>query len=91
MLYLGRGVLYPKSVACLLNFVDWSCFLMPGGRLCSTIGKDPLYLSWSNLLGKMILYNVWRNLGRFVIIDVSCSNRGEAIMGNVMIDSSSSF
>jgi len=39
---------------------------MPGGRLCSTIGKDALYLSWSNLLGKMILYNVCRNLGSFV-------------------------
>jgi hypothetical protein len=64
---------------------------MPGGILCSTIGKDSLYLSWSNLLGKTILYNVWRNLGRFVIINVSCSNRGEAITGNLMIDSSSSF
>jgi len=34
----------------------------------------------------MILYNVCRNLGGFVVIDVSCSNRGEAIMGNVMIE-----
>ena len=67
MLYLGRGVLYPKSVACLLNFVSWSCFLMPGGIFCSIIGKDALYLYWSNLLGKMILCNVCRNLGRFVM------------------------
>jgi len=44
MLYLGRGVLYSKSVACLLNFVSWSCFLMSAGRLCSTIGKDALSL-----------------------------------------------
>ena len=72
----GGGVPYPKSVACLLQFVIWYCFLMPGGRLCSTIGKDSLYLYWSNLLGKMMLYNVCRNLGRFVIINVSCSKRG---------------
>jgi len=91
MFYLGRGVLYPKSVARLFNFVSWSCFLMPGGILCSRIGKDALYLYWSNLLGKMILYNVWRNPGRFVVINVSCSKRREAITGNVMIDSSYSF
>jgi len=42
---------------------------MLGGRLCSTIGKDSLYLYWSKLLGKMILYNVCRNLGRFVMAD----------------------
>jgi len=46
VLYLGRGVLYPTSVACLLKFVIWSCFLMSAGRLCSTIGKDALYLYW---------------------------------------------
>jgi len=28
MIYLGRGVLYPKSVASLLNFVIWYCFLV---------------------------------------------------------------
>ena len=44
MFYLGRGVPYPKSVACLLNFVGWYFFLMPGGILCSTIGKDSLSL-----------------------------------------------
>jgi len=88
MFYLGRDVLYPKSVACPLKSVIWYCFLIPGGILCSRIGKDSLYLYWSNLLGKMILYNVWRNLSRFVIMNVSCSKRGEAIMGNVMRDSS---
>src|SRR5450756_960191 len=66
MLYFGGGVLYPKFVACLLNFVIWSCFLMPGGIFCSTIGKDSLSLYWSKILGKMILYNVWRNLGRLL-------------------------
>jgi len=64
---------------------------MLAGRLCSTIGKDSLSLFWSNLLGKMILENVWRNLGSFVVINVSCSNRGEAITGNLMIDSSYFF
>ena len=42
MLSFGGGVLYPKFVACLLNFVSWSCFLMPGGILCSTTGKGSL-------------------------------------------------
>jgi len=49
------------------------CFLMPSGTLYSTIDKDSLYLYWSNLLGKMILYNVWRNLGSFVIINGNIS------------------
>jgi len=52
MLYLSSGVLYPKSVTCLLKFVMWSCFLMPGGILCSTISKDSLSLlgqpSWQD-------------------------------------------
>jgi len=65
MLYFGGGVLYPKFVACLLNFVIWSCFLMPGGIFCSTIGKLSLY--WSKILGKTILSNVCRNLGGFVV------------------------
>ena len=73
MLYLSSGVLYPKSVACLLNFVSWYYFLMPGGILCSTTGKGSLYLSWSSLLGKMILSNVCRNLGGFVIFVFSLS------------------
>jgi len=64
---------------------------MPGGILCSTTAKGSLYLSWNNLLGKMTLSNVCRNLGSFVVIDVSCSNRGEAITGDLMIDSSYSF
>jgi len=39
----------------------------------------------------MILYNVWRNLGSFIIMNVSCSKRGETITGDLMIDPSYSF
>ena len=91
MLYLSSAVIYPKSVAGPLKFVIWYYFLMPSGILCSTIGKDALSLSWSNLLGKMVLSNVWRKLSRFVIIDVSHSNRAEVATGNMMIDVFSSF
>jgi len=55
------------SFACLLKFVVWYFFVMPRGRLCSTIGKDSLYLCWSKLPGQIILYNVCRNLGSFVM------------------------
>ena len=85
-------------VACfipsLLHVFSTSCVGIASS--CQVVDSVPqpvrmLSLSWSNLLGKMILSNVWRNLGSFVVIDVSCSNRGEAITGDLMIDSSSSF
>lgn len=65
--------LYPKSVTCLLKFVIAYCFLMPSGTLYSTIDKGSLYLYCNNLLGGMILYNVWRNLGSLVIINRNIS------------------
>jgi len=55
------------SFACLLKFVVWYCFVMPDGRLCSTIDQDSLCLYWSKLPNKMIFYNVCRNLGSFVV------------------------
>ena len=55
MFYFGCGVLYPKFLTDLLNFMIYCCFFMPGGIFRSAVSKDSLYFCRGKFLKKMVL------------------------------------
>jgi len=84
MFHFGCSVLYSQFFTGLLKLMVWYRLLMPGGILCSAVGKNPLYLDRRKLPGKMILHKVCRSIGSLVVVDFSGNKRRKTITTNLI-------